>query len=114
MDARARLRFYRGSPSKVRPVADMVRGQQVDGAIRTLQLSPKYAARDLEKLVRSALANLEEKIPSVDRGKVYVERIVVDEGPRLKRGRAASKWVRWHRILKRMCHITVDLAVRDN
>jgi large subunit ribosomal protein L22 len=113
MDARARLRFYRASPSKVRLVADLVRGQQVDGAIRALQLSPKYAARDLEKLIHSALANLEEKRPGIDRERVFVERIVVDEGPRLKRGRPASKWVRWHRILKRMCHITVDLAVRE-
>ncbi len=113
MHARARLRYYRRSPRKVRLVADMVRGQTVDGALRTLELSNKYAARDLAKLIQSALANLEQSNPGVDRERVYVERIAVDDGPRLKRGRPASKWVRWHRILKRMCHITVDLAVRE-
>lgn len=113
MEARARLRYYRGSPRKVRPIVDTVRGRNVESAIRTLQLSPKYASRDVEKLIKSALANLEQKSPGVDRGRVVIKRITVDEGPSLKRGRPASKWVRWHRILKRMCHITVDLAVQE-
>jgi large subunit ribosomal protein L22 len=113
MEARAQLRFYRSSPQKVRLVADMIRGQQVTRALTTLQLSSKYSASDVEKLVRSALANLEQAHPGVDEGVVYISRITVDEGPRLKRGRPASKWVRWHRILKRMCHITVELGVRE-
>lgn len=113
MESRAQLRYYRSSPQKVRLVADMIRGQQVTRALGTLQLSPKYAARDMEKLVRSALANLEQAQPGVDEGEVFVRRITVDEGPRLKRGRPASKWVRWHRILKRMCHITVELGVGE-
>lgn len=113
MEARAKLRYYRSSPRKVRLVADMVRGQQVTRALSTLQLTDKYAARDLEKLVRSALANLEQSNPGVDEGKVFVTKITVDQGPSLKRGRPASKWVRMHRILKRMCHITVELGVRE-
>ncbi len=114
MEARAKLRYYRSSPQKVRLVADMIRGQQVTRALSMLSLSNKYAAKDLEKLVRSAMANLEQANPGVDEGTVFVTRITVDEGPRLKRGRPASKWVRWHRILKRMCHITVELGVREN
>jgi len=114
MEARAKLRYYRSSPQKVRLVADMVRGQQVTRALGTLQLSDKYAARDLEKLVRSALANLEQANPGLDEGSVFVTKITVDQGPSLKRGRPASKWVRWHRILKRMCHITVELGVRES
>lgn len=112
MAARAKLRYYRSSPRKVRLVADMVRGKQIEPALISLQLSPKYAARDVEKLVRSALANLEQSQPGVDVDKVFISRITVDGGPSMKRGRPASKVVRMHRILKRMCHVTVELDVR--
>jgi large subunit ribosomal protein L22 len=114
MEARAQLRYYRSSPRKARLVADLVRGQQVERALTNLQLCQKYAARDMEKLLRSALANLEQAEPGVDPDQVFVKRITVDDGPRLRRGRPASKWVRMHRILKRMCHITVDLEVRES
>jgi len=114
MAARAKLRYYRSSPRKVRLVADMVRGKPVEPALTALALSDKYAARDVGKLVRSALANLEQGQPGVDVDRVYISRITVDDGPRMKRGRPASKWVRMHRILKRTCHITVELAVRGS
>ncbi|MGD9252335.1 MAG: 50S ribosomal protein L22 [Holophagae bacterium] len=113
MDSRAQLRYYRSSPRKVRLVADMVRGQSVEPALTTLQLSPKYAAKDVAKVVRSALANLEQSKPEVDVDRVFISRITVDDGPRLRRGRPASKWVRMHRILKRMCHVTVELSVKE-
>ena len=114
MEAKAKLRYYRSSPRKVRLVADMIRGQRVEPALISLKLSPKYAAKDVEKLVRSALANLEQAHPGVDVDKVVISKIAVDPGPSLKRGRPASKWVRMHRILKRMCHITVELAVQES
>jgi len=114
MEARAQLRYYRSSPSKVRLVADMVRGKPVERALSSLRLSPRYAAHDLEKLIRSAMANLEQKSPGVNPGSVVVERIEVSDGPRLRRGRPASKWVRMHRILKRMCHVTVQLKVQES
>jgi large subunit ribosomal protein L22 len=98
----------------VRLVADLVRGKSIEPALTTLQLCSKYAARDVEKLVRSALANLEAAEAGVDVDKVFISKIAVDDGPRMKRGRPASKWVRMHRILKRMCHITVELAVRES
>jgi large subunit ribosomal protein L22 len=113
MESRAKLRYYRSSPQKVRLVADMVRGQAVEPALTSLQLSPKYAAKDVAKLVRSALANLEQAQPGVDVDRVFIDKITVDDGPRLRRGRPASKWVRMHRIYKRMCHVTVELAVRE-
>jgi large subunit ribosomal protein L22 len=114
MHARAQLRYYRSSPRKVRLVADLVRGKQVEPALTSLQLCSKYAARDVEKLVRSALANLENAQPGVDVDRVFISKITVDGGPSLRRGRPASKWVRMHRILKRMCHVTVELAVRES
>jgi large subunit ribosomal protein L22 len=95
-------------------LADMVRGKPVEPALTSLRLSEKHAARDVEKVVRSALANLEQAQPGVDVDKVFIRAIQVDDGPRLRRGRPASKWVRMHRILKRMCHITVELAVRES
>jgi large subunit ribosomal protein L22 len=113
MAARAQLRYYRSSPQKVRLVADLVRGQRVEPALTSLRLCQKYAAKDLEKLVRSALANLEQAQPELDVDNVYISRITVDEGPTMKRGRPASKWVRMHRILKRMCHVTVELDVHE-
>ena len=91
MESRAQLRYYRRSPQKVRLIADMVRGQGVEPALTTLKLSPKYAAKDVEKLVRSALANLEQKDPGVDVDKVFIKTITVDGGPSMKRGRPASK-----------------------
>ena len=113
MDSRAQLRYYRSSPRKVRLVVDMVRGQAVEPALTSLQLSPKYAAKDVAKLVKSALANLEQAQPGVDVDRVFISRITVDGGPSLHRGRPASKWVRMHRILKRMSHITVELSVKE-
>jgi large subunit ribosomal protein L22 len=97
MAARAQLRYYRSSPRKVRLLADMVRGKEVEPALTSLKLSPKGAAQ-----------------PGVDVDRVFISKITVDDGPRLRRGRPASKWVRMHRILKRMCHITVELAVRES
>ncbi|MDX2437100.1 MAG: 50S ribosomal protein L22 [Acidobacteriota bacterium] len=114
MDSQAQLRYYRSSPQKVRLVVDMVRGQAVEPALTSLQLSPKYAAIDVAKLVRSALANLEQAQPGVDVDRVFISKITVDDGPRLRRGRPASKWVRMHRIYKRMCHVTVELSVRGS
>jgi large subunit ribosomal protein L22 len=114
MDATATLRYYRSSPRKVRLVADLVRGQAVEPALTSLQLCRKYAAADVAKLVKSALANLEQARPDVDVDRVFISSIRVDGGPSLKRARPASKWVRSHRILKRTCHITVELQVREN
>ena len=72
MDSRAQLRYYRSSPRKVRLVVDMVRGQAVEPALTSLQLSPKYAAKDVAKLVKSALANLEQAQPGIDVDQVYI------------------------------------------
>ena len=109
MQAQARLRYYKGSPQKVRLVADTVRGQGVMGALATLKLMHKSCAHDLEKLVRSAVANLEQKSPGVDSGRLVVHTITVDQGPTLKRSRAASMG-RVHPRLHRYCHVTVRVA----
>jgi large subunit ribosomal protein L22 len=111
MHAEARLRFYKGSPQKVRLVADTVRGQGIPRALAVLKLTHRRCARDLEKLVRSAVANLEQKSPGIDSGKLVLKSIQVDRGPSLKRFRAASMGRVFPR-LHRYCHVTVQVAER--
>lgn len=112
MEAEARLRHYRSSPQKVRLVADMVRGQGVSRALATLKLTHKRCARDLEKLLQSAVSNMEQKSPGIDTGKLFVRTITVDQGPSLKRFRAASLGRVFPR-LHRSCHVTVQIAERE-
>lgn len=109
MEARAQLRYYRGSAQKVRLVANLIRGQQVAKALATLQLTKKRCARDLAKLLRSAVANLEQKSPGVDSGKLLVRRLQVDQGPAWKRFRAGSLGRGFPR-LRRTCHVVVEVA----
>jgi large subunit ribosomal protein L22 len=101
-------RFIRVSPRKARLVADLIRGKTVGEALAILQYSPQVAARHLEKVLRSAIANAEHnhQVRSLDDLRVGA---VIDDGPRLKRiqpramGRAF--WIR-----HRLSHITVTLA----
>jgi len=112
MRAVAKLRYYRSSPQKVRLVADTVRGEGVTRALAVLKLTNKRCSRDLEKLVKSAVANLEQKSPGIDSGKLVVDRIVVDQAPSLKRFRAASLGRVFPRV-HRYCHVTVEVAERE-
>ncbi len=112
MQAQATLRYYKASAQKVRLVADLVRGEGVVRALSTLKLAHKRCARDLEKLVRSAVANLEQRSPGIDSGKLVVSSIQVNQGPTLKRFRAASMGRVFPR-LHRTCHVTVQVAERE-
>ena len=112
MEAKAQLRYYRASAQKVRLVANEVRGQGVSRALAVLKLTHKRCARDLEKLVRSAVANLEQRSPGIDAGKLVVRRINVDQAPSLKRFRAATMG-RVYPRLHRYCHVTVQVSERE-
>ena len=112
MQAEARLRYYKGSPQKVRLVADIVRGHGVSRALAMLKLTHKRCARDLEKLVRSAVANLEQKSPGMDSGQLVLKSIQVNQAPSLKRFRAATMG-RVYPRLHRFCHVTVQVAERE-
>ncbi|HPW55081.1 MAG: 50S ribosomal protein L22 [Thermoanaerobaculaceae bacterium] len=111
MHAHARLRYLRHSAQKVRLVADTVRGRGVAQALRMLRLTPKRCARDLEKVLRSAVANLEQRQPGIDTGTLVVSSIQIDQGPSLKRFRAASMGRVFPR-LHRYCHVTVEVEER--
>jgi large subunit ribosomal protein L22 len=98
------------SPRKMRLVADMVRGMEVNRALDVLKFSSKEASRKVEKLLMSALANWQAKNEGVrlEESKLYVKNISVDSGRILKRLRPAPQG-RAHRIRKRSNHVTVSL-----
>jgi large subunit ribosomal protein L22 len=111
MEVTARHRYLQTSPQKVRLVADLIRGKDVQQAANILELSKKAAARPLRKLLRSAIANAENRDDQLDVDLLYVKEIFVDGGPTLKRIRPQPMG-RAFRILKRQSHITIKLDTR--
>jgi large subunit ribosomal protein L22 len=111
MEFTAKLRYLQASPQKVRLVADLIRGKGVQEASNLLQLSKKSAARHMEKLLKSAVANAENRDDQVDVDELYVREIFVDGGPTLKRLRPQPMG-RAFRILKRQSHVTIKLDTR--
>ncbi|HEX3107967.1 MAG TPA: 50S ribosomal protein L22 [Thermoanaerobaculia bacterium] len=109
MEATATLKYLKASPQKVRLVADLVRGKKVEEAIQILRFTKKTSAKDLEKLLRSAVANAENKEANVDVDDLVVSKIYVNEGPREKRVQPAPMG-RAYRIQKRKAHITVHVS----
>ena len=111
----AKLNDVPTSPRKMRLVADLIRGVEVNRALDILKFSKKEASNRLEKLIRSAIANWEakneENRKELDNGNVYVKTIMVDEGRTLKRIRTAPRG-RAARIRKRSNHVTVILDVK--
>ena len=107
-EARAILRFVRVAPRKARIVMDLIRGQQVSHALTVLKHTPRAAAKVVEKLLRSAVANAEQKELG-DSENLWVSRAYVDGGPILKRFRARSMG-RANAIHKRTSHITVVVS----
>lgn len=107
MEVKAILRYLKISPTKVRIVANVVKGFNVDDALDQLRYINKKAAIPLAKLIKSAIANAEHNF-SLDRSKLYIKNIIVNEGPMLKRwmprafGRATLK-------RKRTSHIEIIL-----
>jgi large subunit ribosomal protein L22 len=115
MSVSAFLKNYRVSPRKARLIADQVRGKGVEEALVILDLSPKRFARALAKLVRSALANAEEKNnrdhAGIDIDNLVVGRITVDQGPSMWRIRPRAQGrATW--IQKRSSNINVVLSER--
>jgi len=110
----AKLNNVPTSPRKMRLVADMIRGKEVFRALGILKFSNKEAAARLEKLVRSALANWEEKNQTkADAGQLYISTIYVNPAPMLKRLRTAPQG-RGYRIRKRSNHVTVIVDTIEN
>jgi large subunit ribosomal protein L22 len=109
MEATATLRYLKASPQKVRLVADLVRGKKVEEALSILRFTKKSCAKDLEKLLRSAVANAENKENAPDVDELVVSKIYVNEGPREKRIQPAPMG-RAYQIQKRKAHVTVHVS----
>lgn len=110
IEAQAILRFLRMSPQKTRLVVDLIRGRRAADALQILHFTKKRAARDIEKVLRSAIANAERKAEEagepLDVDHLYVSRCFVNEGPRWKRLRPAPMG-RAFRYQKRTSHVVI-------
>src|SRR5690348_1618430 len=104
----ARLRHVQTSPTKVRPVLRLISGQDVASARDTLRLCERGVARDVGKLLDSAIANAEHN-DHLPEDELFVSRAFADEGPTLKRWRPRARG-RGVRIRKRTSHITIVVA----
>lgn len=108
MQAYAKAKGVRISPYKVRQVLPLIRGKNVGEAMSILRYTPKKAARLVEKVLKSAVANAEFNF-GMDVDKLKVVEATADEGPRMKRFRPVSMG-RAHAYVHRTSHITVTVA----
>lgn len=115
MDAIAKLNNVPTSARKMRMVADMIRGQQVNRALNMLKFEAKEGAARLEKLLLSAIANWQAKNEDerLEDADLYIKEIRVDGGRMLKRLRPAPQG-RAHRIRKRSNHVTLVIASKND
>lgn len=110
----AKLNNVPTSPRKMRLVADMIRGLEVNRALSVLKFSTKEASGRMEKLLRSAIANWEQKTEQkAENGNLYVSSVSVDSARMLKRLRTAPQG-RGYRIRKRSNHVTLFVDTKIN
>lgn len=108
MEVQAVLRYARISPQKVRKLIGAVKGLPVELGLDKIKFMPQKGARILEKLIKSAVANADQKT-GIDVDSLVIRNITADQGPTLKRFRARARG-RGTRILKRTSHIAVTLS----
>jgi len=117
MEFRAEAKYIRVSPQKARLVLDLIKGRRVEEAMNTLAFTRKGIAPDIQKLLRSAVENVNylntEKGMDVDVDRLYVARAVANDGPRMKRIRPAPMG-RAYRYQRRMAHIEIALAEKKH
>ena len=106
MEANAKVTFVRIAPRKVKIVLDLIRNKPCEEAMAILKYTPKAACEPLYKLLKSAMANAENK--NMDVTRLYVAACSVDQGPTLKRIRPRDKG-RAYRINKKTSHINITL-----
>jgi large subunit ribosomal protein L22 len=109
MEARAEARYIRISAQKARLVVDLIRGRNAGEAINILRATNKRIAPAVEKVLRSAIANAENRSSEVDVDKLVVSEAYVNEGPRMKRLRPAPMG-RAYRYQRRMAHIAITVS----
>jgi large subunit ribosomal protein L22 len=109
MEARAEARYVRVSPQKARLVVDLIRGRKAGDALNILRSTNKRIAPSVEKVLRSAIANAQNRSADVDVDKLVVREAYVNEGPRSRRVRPAPMG-RAYRYQRRVSHIAVTVA----
>ena len=112
MEVKAEARYVRVSPQKARLVVDLIRGQKAGQAITILRSTNKRIAPAVEKVLRSAIANAENRSSDVDVDELFVTEAYVNEGPRSKRIRPAPMG-RAYRYQRRMAHIVVKVGEKN-
>ncbi len=108
MEAKAIAKYVRISPLKVNYICAEIRGKQVDEALAILKFTPKRGAKELEKVLKSAVANAENNL-NLDRDNLVVKQAYANDGPTMKRFRPKAKGMAYP-ILKRSSHIGVVVA----
>jgi large subunit ribosomal protein L22 len=107
--SRAEARYVRTSPQKARLVIELIRGQKAGTALNILRATNKRMAPVVEKVLRSAIANAENRSNDLDVDQLYVTACYVNDGPRMKRIRPAPMG-RAYRYQRRMAHIVVEVS----
>lgn len=111
MEAKATAKYVKGSPQKARLVIDQIRGKKVEEALSILQFSKKGAARPIEKVLRSAIANASEKSPMLDVEELVVSEAVVGMGAtKYRRRLRPAPMGRAYRQQRRQSHITIQVS----
>ena len=113
MEASATYMSVRISPQKARLVVDQIRGKSVSEALNILNFTKKRVTHDVEKILRSAVSNAEQKSENLDVDDLVVARAFVNEGPRQKRIRPAPMG-RAYRYQRRTSHITVVVEAPED
>ena len=113
MESKAKARFVRIAPRKIRVVADLVRGMGVGEALSVLKFTTRAGAPPIKKLIESAVANAQQASSAVDVDALYVKTLTVDQGPtrHMRRWRPRAQG-RATRVIKGMSHISVVLGIR--
>lgn len=111
MEAKAIAKYVRISPLKVNFICKEIRGKQVDEALTILRFTPKKGAKELEKVLNSAIANAENNL-DLDRDSLYITEAYANDGPQLKRWRPRARGMAFP-ILKRTSHIGVVVTEQE-
>ena len=111
MEAKAVAKYVRMSPIKLKPIADLVRGKDLDEALTILKFTPGKGSEIIEKVVLSAAANAENN-HEMNRDDLYIAEVYANQGPTMKRWRAGAQG-RASMILKRSSHVGVTLREKS-
>ncbi|MCX7793933.1 MAG: 50S ribosomal protein L22 [Thermodesulfovibrionales bacterium] len=112
MEVKAIARYIRVTPRKARRVLDLIRGKRAGEAVVALRFMPYRAARYVEKVLKSAMANALQKSPNLDVDSLRISHAVADQGPVMKRIEPRAMG-RANIIRKKTCHITIVLASKE-